>query len=328
MDKITYLNSLEAYFNLMSMNGGIQVFRTAQQLRVFDALKQEASSPAMVANFCNLKEKSIELLLNVLYSLEAVEYNNGKYSLAPVMQFLTGNYQDLGNNYWNFLPELLKTGIPIVKMDNKEQSENQYKNQVLALEWMMKPSAEAAALMLDIGGKRKELQILDVGAGSSVWSIVFAQKDTKTVITALDWPAVLEIANVSAQRAGVQERFKALSGNYHEVELSDNTYDLVIVGNVTHIESPEGNQKLLKKLFKSLKSKGEIIIFDVFPGQKNGDLSRTLYALGLALRTENGKVYSLEELQNFLQRADFTEFSFSPIKAPPYTMGMLLAKKI
>jgi len=126
---------------------------------------------------------------------------------------------------------------------------------------------------------------------------------------------------------GLSERFNVRPGNYHEVELSPETYDLAIVGNVTHIETPEGNTALFTKMYKTLKTNGEIVIFDIFPGQEEGELSQSLYALGLALRTEKGQVYSCEQLQEFLSQAGFTGFKFSPIKVPPYTMGMLLAKK-
>ena len=71
----------------------------------------------------------------------------------------------------------------------------------------------------------------------------------------------------------------------------------------------------------------EIVIFDVMPGQDEGDLARSLYALGLAMRTENGRVYPREELEDLLIGAGFTAPDFTPLDVPPYTMGMILAKK-
>lgn len=327
MNDTEKLKAFQTYFDLMSMNGGARIYHIARQLGVFKSIGNGASTVDKIANDCHFKEKPTKLLLDALCSLKVLEYKNHSYALTPVMHFLSGSYQNLSDEYWDHLPKLLESGVPLAKMDDTKESEKQYQNQAAALAWMMKPAAEVVSVMLEIGNRRKGLNILDVGAGSAIWSLTFAQKDSGISVTAVDWPAVLEIAKASAKALGLSERFTACPGNYHEVELSLETYNLAIIGNVTHIETPEGNKALFGKICKALKTNGEIVIFDIFPGQEEGELSQSLYALGLALRTEKGQVYSCEQLQNFLTQAGFTEFKFSPIKVSPYTMGMLLAKK-
>ncbi len=321
------LAALKTYFGLMTMNGGARIYRTAQDLGIFGAVGLDGATPQEVAGKCSLQERGVGLLLDGLCAIGALQHVGEAYVLTPVLQFLSGNYQNLSDEYWDYLPELLKTGVPMAKMDSAEQSEEQYKSQVTALAWMMKPAAETAALMLGIGKSRTALSILDVGAGSAVWSLTFAEKDKDTSVTALDWPGVLKIATMSAQNMGLEKQFTALPGNYHEVDLPEETYDFVIVANVTHIETPEGNRALFRKLRTSLKNGGELAIFDVMPGQEEGDLPRALYALGLALRTEQGQVYTCDELQGFLKDTGFSEATFNSIKAPPYSMGMIFARK-
>ncbi len=327
MNDVDKLKAFQTYFNLMSMNGGVRIYHTARDFGIFENIGKGISTVDEIARSCQIQKRPAKLLLDALCSLKVLTSHNGSYHLTPVIQFLSGNYQNLSDEYWDHLPELLKTGNSWTKMDDTKQSEKQYEAQVTALAWMMKPAAEMASGMLNIGEKRKELCILDIGAGSAIWSLTFASKDDKTSITAVDWPAVLEIAKASAKKLNLMERFTALSGNYHEVELSPESFDLVIVGNVTHIETPEGNKALFAKAKKSLKANGEIVIFDIFPGQEEGELSQALYALGLALRTEKGQVYSSEQLQEFLLQSGFVDFEFHPIRVPPYTMGMLLAKR-
>lgn len=327
MNDIEKLKAFQTYFDLMSMNGGARIYHTARQLGVFESIRKGSSTVDKIANDCHFKEKPTKLLLDALCSLKVLECKNHCYALTPVMHFFSGNYQNLSDEYWDYLPKFLETGIPLAKMDDTKESEKQYQAQAAALAWMMKPAAEVAATMLEMGNKRKGLNILDVGAGSAIWSLTFAQKDNGIFVTAIDWPAVLEIAKASAKTLGLSERFNTRPGNYHKVELSPETYDLAIVGNVTHIETPEGNEALFSKIYKTLKTNGEIVIFDIFPGQEDGELPQSLYALGLALRTEKGQVYSCEQLQEFLSQAGFAGFKFSPIEVPPYTMGMLLAKR-
>lgn len=321
------ITALKTYFDLMAMNGGARIYRIARECGIFDTMGPGKTTPEELARKCGLCERPVKLLLDALCSIKTMQCEAGSYSLTPVMQFLSGNYKNLSDEYWDHLPQLLKTGVPLAKMDTEEQSEAQYQKQVTALAWMMMPAAEAAAVMLGIGTSRTHLNILDVGAGSAVWSLTFARKDPETNVTALDWPAVLTIATASAQTMGLQDRFSTISGNYHEVDLPDASFTLAIVGNVTHIETPEGNQSLFRKLQAALKPGGEIVIFDSMPGREEGNLAYSLYALGLALRTEKGRVYSCKELQQFLEKAGFNDPAFSPIDVPPYTMGMILAKK-
>jgi 2-polyprenyl-3-methyl-5-hydroxy-6-metoxy-1,4-benzoquinol methylase len=246
---------------------------------------------------------------------------------TPVMHFLAGQYQNLGNEYWEYLPQFLESNVPLTAMDAPEQSEAQYQKQVTALAWMMQPAAERAARLLEAGTRRRGLNIIDVGAGAAVWSLGIAAHDTEARVTAVDWPAILDIASVHARTYGLADRFTPLPGNYHDVELPGETYDLAIVGNVTHIETEMGNRTLFQKLHAALKAGGDIAVFDVMPGQEEGDLARALYALGLAMRTENGRVYPREELEALLATAGFTAPCFTPLDVEPFTMGMILAKK-
>jgi ubiquinone/menaquinone biosynthesis C-methylase UbiE len=327
MNKSEQLQALETYFDLMSMNGGTRVFFIAQQTGILKALASGPVDAADVAKSCGTREKPTRLLLDGLCGLRAVQRVEDKYVLTPVMRFLAGNYQDLSSRYWDHLPEYLKTGVPMAKMDDPAESEKQYQAQVTALDWMMRPSAEVAAVMLGIGDRLKGLNMLDIGCGSAVWSLAFAGKDPTSRITALDWPAVLKIAQASAERSGVSDRFTAMPGNYHDIELPDEAFDLAIVGNVTHIETPDGNRALFARLHRALKPGGRIVVFDILGGQEKGQLQAALYAIGLALRTEQGQVYPEAELRSFAEDAGFRKLVVSPIEITPYTMGMLVGEK-
>jgi 2-polyprenyl-3-methyl-5-hydroxy-6-metoxy-1,4-benzoquinol methylase len=212
-------------------------------------------------------------------------------------------------------------------MDSVEQSADQYEKQVSALAWMMMPAAEAMAQMLGIGQSRKSLSILDVGAGSAIWSLTCARHDPATTVTAADWPVIVEIAAGFARQMGLEDRFTAIPGNYHESDLGQDSHDLAIVANVTHIETPDGNRDLFRKLHGALKAGGEVVIVDVMPVQPAGQISAALYALGLGLRTAQGQVHSAAALQQYLRDARFGQCALQPIPVAPHTMGMITAKK-
>lgn len=326
MDNNESLKALETYFSLMCMNGGTHIFKTASECGIFKQLSSGPQNLVDLSTSCGLQERPLKLLLEVLGNLNVVNQQEGLYALSGVMQLLQGNYQNLSDEYWQHLQTFLKTETPIKEMDSVEESEAHYKSQVKALEWMMTPSSIYAAKALGIGIQRTGLKILDIGAGSAIWSLSCAGMDSQSTVTAIDWPQVLEVAKASAKLKGVDSRFSALSGNYHDVPLENSSYDLAIIANVTHLESTDGNQKLFDRAFSALKPGGELIVIDVFGDQSKGKLAAGLYNLGLALRTKSAVVYSKEELTELLEKSQF-KTSYIPLEVTPYTMGMIIAKK-
>ena len=318
--------ALETYAQLMSANGAVQIYRAAQEAGVLRALADGPAPAAAVAQACGTAIRPTTLLLDGLAALGLVESSGETYALAPAARFLAGPYRDLGDSYWRHLPVFLRSGEPMVRMDDPQESERHYQTQARALAWMMAPAAEAAATALDIGGRRRGLAVLDVGAGAAGWSLALARRDPTTTVTALDWPAVLTIAQQAAAEAGLQDRFAAIAGDYHGVALPPAAFDLAIVANVTHLESAAGNRDLFERVLWALRPGGEIAVIDVFPAHPTGALPAALYALGLALRTTGGRVHSAADLQDWLAAAGFGESRFTMLNAPPYTMGMLLAQ--
>lgn len=319
---------LAAYFHLMNCNGTSHVYRESVKAGILDALTSGSKTASEVSEICGTNERATTLLLDTLCTLELVQNDGDRYAPTRLaMGLLGGSYRELGDQYWAHLPNFLKTAQPWIKMDDVDASEAHYQSQAAALAWMLAPAAEVAASLLGIGEKLKDLTILDVGAGSAIWSLTMARRDPGTIVTAVDWPAVLEIAAETAGNFNLSDRLSTIAGDYHRVDLPESQFDLALLANVTHLETPEGNRSLFKKVHRSLKPAGRIVIFDVFPGQPEGDLNRTLYALGLALRTEHGRVYRPQELKALLSQSGFATPKLTNLAAPPYAVGMLVADR-
>ena len=153
------------------------------------------------------------------------------------------------------------------------------------------------------------------------------RRDRSSTITALDWPEVLTVAQHQARAQQLESQLRVLAGDFHEIQLPESAFDVAILANITHLETPETNQRLLRKVHQTLDTRGEVVIIDVFPGSVEGNLTRLLYRLGLALRTEHGQVHSHEELSRQLREAGFISSEMRLLESPPHILGMLLAKK-
>jgi ubiquinone/menaquinone biosynthesis C-methylase UbiE len=318
---------LSAYFDLMNCNGAANVYRVALEAGLLDAIAEGPLTAEEVAVKCQSDPRATELVLQTLEAMRLTAHADGKWSLTPLAgSLLSGGYRQLGQQYWDHLPKLLKTGEPWIHMDDASQSAGHYQSQAAALAWMLAPAAEAAAIALGVGEREKNLSILDLGAGSASWSLTMARRDAGATVTAVDWPAVLAVARATAAKFGLSDRLTTIAGNYHEVELPEAVFDLAILGNVTHLETPEGNRDLLTRTRGALKAGGRVVIFDVLPGQASGDLNRTLYTLGLALRTRAGHVYTPGELETLLTETGFAKPRLVNLEVPPRAVGMLVAE--
>jgi SAM-dependent methyltransferase len=316
--------ALETYFRLMTMNGGVQVYRAALGSGILQAIVAAPATAADAGARCGLRTEPVRLVLDTLAAAGLLRKSGELFEAAPAAKFILGPYRDLGDLFWNHLPKLLATGEPLVALDRAEQGEAFYQAQAASLEWMLATAAETAAPVL---ASRSPRAVLDVGAGSAVWSLALAKRDRGVTVTALDRPGVLQVAQAAATRAGVADRFTALPGEFLTVALPEAAFDLAIVANVAHLLPFEGNVALLRRLHRTLRPGGAAAVIDVVPGSPAGDLPRALYALGLALRTKAGRTYTREELDSALAEAGFSPGTWTALDAVPHTLGLVVAAR-
>lgn len=317
------LAALNTYFNLMTMNGGAYVFNTVTKMQLLKPLLvQEKVTANSVATERGIKEETIVLLYDVLCSLDLLVKEGDHYSLGSVFKMLRGNYENLSSDYWEHLPHYIIEGVPYKKMDQVEESEEVYQNEVKSLGLMMDPSAHLLAK--SVSGPCHH--ILDLGAGSGVWSSHFLQQNLESRVTCVDWPKVLKVAEERAKIFDISSRVSSIEGNYHEVEYGKN-YDLAILGNVVHLETDDNLKLLFSKAYESLVDGGRILIVDCYGEDSRGELARSLYKLGLSLRTVEGRVPTVESLKALLSEAQFKTVEYIPLNVTPFTMGAYLATK-
>ena len=316
------LPALGTYFELMTANGAARVFHAAVELGVLERLAGKPASAVEMAESCGYAERPMELLLKSLTAMNLVTETDGWYRPTNVLEMMGPKYRDLGNAYWDHLPEFLKSGQPVMEMDDPVANADIYREQVQSLAWMMLPSALAAVQAIPLDTGAEAVRILDVGCGAAVWSMAFATAHANVQVVANDWDPVLDVARQAAAARGLSERYEFVPGNYHEVNYEEGAFDLILLGNVTHLESVEDNVALFSKLKRSLSDGGRLVIFDVLPEEK-GQLTAALYEMGLALRTRHGQVFSAEALSEMLQRAGLALSQSLTFPTPPFIMGMI-----
>ncbi len=111
---------------------------------------------------------------------------------------------------------------------------------------MMMPAAQEIARVLPFA-KTEKLDVLDIAAGHGIFGIVVGREFPASQITALDWEAVLAVAQENARKFEVSDRYRTLPGSAFEVEFGTDR-DVVLLTNFLHHFDPQTCVTLLKKV--------------------------------------------------------------------------------
>lgn len=157
-------------------------------------------------------------------------------------------------------------------------------------------------------------RVLDLGAGSAVWSLAMAAEHPGTRVWAVDLPEVLEVAADRAAAAGLG--ITPVPGDLLTVPLP--TVDRVVLANVLHLYDEAGARRVLRRAREALAPGGELVIVEVGCAEPSParDPALALYALHLAMRVPDGRVWPAHELEALLG-----ELGLEPEQRLPLTGG-------
>jgi SAM-dependent methyltransferase len=267
----------------------------ADRLGVLARLAAGPADPVTLARDCTISERGARLLLAALISLGLIEEaSDGSYraaasDLAQVAAMSTP---------WGHLAEAIREDRPTMAGDTPGGAGALYPEVVSHLGALFAPVAEHAADHLVARGRR----VLDLGAGAAPWSLALAARNPDIRVTAADLPTVLAVTRQVVASSGYDLQFDYLSGDLFTIDLGRSAYDLAIAGNLCHLFDEATNRRLLGRLFDALRPGGTLAILDALPNERlDGPRPVVLYALGLLLRTNRGRVYPFSTYVGWLR---------------------------
>jgi ubiquinone/menaquinone biosynthesis C-methylase UbiE len=121
---------------------------------------------------------------------------------------------------------------------------------------------QALAKALDVPKADSPVSVLDLAAGSGVWSIALAQHSPQVRVTAVDWPGIIAITQKVTARHGVADRYAFVAGDLHEANFGQE-HAIATLGHILHSEGEERSRQLLRKTFDALAPGGTIAIAEI-----------------------------------------------------------------
>lgn len=164
------------------------------------------------------------------------------------------------------------------------------------------------------------VKVLDVAAGHGFYGIEVGRAFPEAMVTAIDWPGVLQLAGENAEKAGIADRFLVVPGSAFDVEWG-REFDLIIVANFLHHFDAEGCATILRKAKSSLSSNGRVCAVEFVPNEDRVSPSMpAAFAFWMLATTPSGDAYTHSDLVNIAKNAGFSGVTSHALKPTPQTL--------
>jgi len=315
------------------------VLFTALKLGVFEAVGVAPKNADELALNIRCSPRGVRMLVNCMAGMGLLEKNGGRYGLTDLSRqyFLSSSVNYLGSLFicsdqllklWLTLPDAVETGRPALPLLPEPDRERLNLDIVEALFQVHREAAwrlpRALAEAFSFGNE--PIVILDVAAGSAVWSLPFALRSERVAVTAIDFSPVFSVAKKFAAAFGVRDRYAFVAGDIRTADFGAERYDLALLGHICHSEGAEWSRRLIDKCFRALKKNGRLLIMDyVADEERKTELMPLLLALNALLGTAEGDTFTFSEYRRWLSGAGFTVIRALDVGAPSPVIAALKA---
>lgn len=307
-----------------------RVLATAVELDIFTQIARGRDTCDALHRETGCSIRGLLMVLDALTALNFLEKSAGSYRLAPVSaEYLVktspryiGGYVLLTTDRswpaWAQLSAAVRSGMPYRQVQGEQPDAAFFSELVPALHILNADAAATAAKVLGEGDPARARTVLDVAAGSAVWSLAIARQDPHALVTVLDLPEVVDrVTRPFVEREGCSNRFTFLAGNLHTTDFGEGLFDIVILGHICHGEGAEGSQELIRRAHRALRPGGQILIAEFLPDDdRSGPLPPLLFALHMLVMTDAGNAFTLAEYCAWLSEAGFIGVRTLAVPAP------------
>ena len=305
-------------FDTMTAYQRTGVLKAAIELDVFSAIGKGDQTSQAIAQSCGVAERGARTLCDYLTVIGFLTKEDGRYHLTQdsavfldkrspaymgrAIEFLLS---PMLTEAFNDIAGAVRKGGTVLPDEGSVSAGNPvWVNFARAMASMTLMPAQAIVALT--GAERAStLRVLDIAAGHGMYGITFAHKNPNAQVTALDWPAVLEVAKENARAAGVIDRFKTIEGSAFDAEFGTG-YDLVLLTNFLHHFDPPTCERLLRKVHAALKDGGRAVTLEFVPNDDRiSPPNSAMFSMIMLSSTPSGDAHTLAELRSMFENAGF-----------------------
>ena len=291
------------------------VLEAAVRHRVFDVLDGGPKTLAQVQKETGASERGLAAVMHALVGMNFLAKDKqGLFSLMPESStFLVstkpgfqGGLLRHGSEQlipkWLHLNKIVETGRPATSVNLEEAGGDFFQQFVVDIFPLSYPAAQTLSRHLNADAV---VRVLDLAAGSGVWSIALAQGSEKATVTVVDWPEVIPVTRKTVGKFGLAERYSFIPGDLLQVDFGSG-HTVATLGHILHSEGRDRSRELLKKTFQAIAPGGTIAIAEfLVNADRTGPLNGLFFAVNMLVNTDTGDTYSFEEISSWLKEAGF-----------------------
>eukprot|EP00029_Vermamoeba_vermiformis_P001187 TRINITY_DN11354_c0_g1_i1.p1 TRINITY_DN11354_c0_g1~~TRINITY_DN11354_c0_g1_i1.p1 ORF type:complete len:299 (+),score=27.16 TRINITY_DN11354_c0_g1_i1:48-899(+) len=221
---------------------------------------------AQIAEKCGVNERSLRGILDAFLSFELVTFDKEKGTyIAPVFMReaaakTPGGFEQLVDVFGS-TEKFLRTGSGYETNFSGTSTvrEDAYEKAVHYLGIMFEQAARETASKLT-----PAKNIIDIGAGSGIWSLSMATGRDDVKVSAVDFPKVLVNFRKFAEKMDVKQ-VATFEGSFLEIDnIPKHSYDRVVIANYLRIENAQIAERIVIKASELIKEGGELVVIDAF----------------------------------------------------------------
>jgi ubiquinone/menaquinone biosynthesis C-methylase UbiE len=310
--------SPELFFDTINAHQKTAVLKGALDLDLFTAIAEGNATAAQIAARCEASERGTRIICDFLTVQGFLTKTDDRYALTPdsavfldrrspayvggaarflLSPMLRGAFSDVA--------ALVRKGTTTLPEGGSVAPEHDaWVDFAHSMAGMMMPAAEFIANALDFGDR--PARVLDIAAGHGTFGITIARHAPAAEIVALDWPAVLEVAQANADAAGVSARYSTIAGDAFEVDFGSG-YDAVLLTNFLHHFDPPTCVRLLEKVRAALAPGGRVVTLEFVPNDDRVTPAQAAtFSMIMLATTPAGDAYTFAELDRMFAEAGFS----------------------
>jgi ubiquinone/menaquinone biosynthesis C-methylase UbiE len=297
---------------------GPLIIETSLRLGVFEALKNGSRTVEEVARATGASPRGVRVLADALVGLQLIDRRGARYRLTEdsaemlvrdARRFRGDFFRYLSDEVvpcWLRLTDTVRTGIPARRVNTEAGGTRFFREFVESLFALRIDAARVLASTLQVERMRGPVSVLDVGAGSAVWSIALAQRSSNVRVTAVDWKGLLPVARRMTQREGVADRYRFVPGDIAAAKFGSG-HQIAVLGHILHSEGGMRSKRLLRKVHRALAPGGRVAIAEfLIDDSRRGPLVSLAFAVNMLLYTDAGSAFTFREIASWLREAGFT----------------------
>jgi len=330
--------SPERIFNTLIAFQQTEALKAAIELDIFTKIAEGANEVSTLAKAIRASERGTRMLCDYMTVFHFLTKQNNRYALtqdsavfldrrSPAYMGSMAGFlaADMHRVSFGALAEAVrKGGSATGNGDNTMPRDEFWVEFARSMAPLAVPAAEFIAGLVGAADS-KPSKVLDIAAGHGMFGITIARRNPNAQVSALDWPAVLEVAQQNAEKFGVADRYAVRPGSAFDTDLGEG-YDYVLLTNILHHFDPAGCEKLLGRVHSALKPGGSAITLEFVPDEDRvSPPIPAAFSLIMLANTDSGDAYTFSEHEQMFRHAGFQKTALHLV--PDMPQQVLVSEK-